>query len=51
MEPQDNVSTSTKNQPWKAFMATHIQDSKRKPDTTTENIRLKYQADDGSLGG
>ena len=46
MEPN-----TVKIQPWQAFMKSDVKDDKAKPDVVTETIRLKYQADDGSLGG
>lgn len=51
MDFGDTPQEPSKAQPWQAFMAADVDDDKRKPDIITETIRLKYQADDSSLGG
>ena len=45
------VPTVAKIQPWKVFTAVEVKDEKSKPDTITNTILFKYQADEGSLGG
>jgi hypothetical protein len=42
--------TTALTQPWKDFMAPNAQDTKGE-DTITPVVRLKYQANDTSLGG
>lgn len=42
--------TQTKQKPWEALMAPNSKDAKGK-DTITKTVRLRFQADDGSLGG
>ena len=51
--PQSSKPTSTETfaQPWKAVMASTHEDKIQKKDTINKTIRLKYQADDSSLGG